>query len=203
MEQSRTTAAVQLFLDELQSHSGEHSAAPVVRDLLSRAAKRLQVLCTSMLYRSYPRLARPPVNLEADEMLSAVVERLMKALRKARPANVRQFFSLANMHMRWELNDLARRLDERTPQPTIHEESVAAPTAESDAGPSRRASLILEAIENLPEEEREAFSLVRVQGLTHLEAAEILEVSTKTIQRRLNRSLIELTQRLGELDARR
>jgi RNA polymerase sigma-70 factor (ECF subfamily) len=30
----------------------------------------------------------------------------------ARPTNVRQFFALANQHLRWELNDLARRLDE-------------------------------------------------------------------------------------------
>jgi hypothetical protein len=42
--------------------------------------------------------------------LSAVVERLLKALRAARPQTVREFFALANQHMRWELNDLARRL---------------------------------------------------------------------------------------------
>ena len=44
-------------------------------------------------------------------MLSAVVERLLKALREARPTTVRQFFALACQHTRWELNDLARRLD--------------------------------------------------------------------------------------------
>ena len=42
-----------------------------------------------------------------------MVERLLKALREARPQTVRDFFSLASLHMRWELNDLARRLDER------------------------------------------------------------------------------------------
>ena len=52
-----------------------------------------------------------PLNLQAEEMLSAVVERLLKALREARPATVRQFFALASQHMRWELNDMARRLD--------------------------------------------------------------------------------------------
>jgi RNA polymerase sigma-70 factor (ECF subfamily) len=40
---------------------------------------------------------------------------MLKALEKARPENVRQFFALANRHMRWELNDLARRLDQRDP----------------------------------------------------------------------------------------
>jgi RNA polymerase sigma-70 factor (ECF subfamily) len=42
-----------------------------------------------------------------------VVERLLKAVREVRPATTRQFFALANQHMRWELNDLPRRLDEQ------------------------------------------------------------------------------------------
>jgi RNA polymerase sigma-70 factor (ECF subfamily) len=58
---------------------------------------------------------------------------------------------------------------------------------------------MLEAIENLPEDEREVFSLVRIQGLTQPEVAEILGVSSKTVQRRLNRSLLLLTQQLEDL----
>jgi hypothetical protein len=37
------------------------------------------------------------------EVPGAVVERLLKALREARPATVRQFFALVGQHMRWEL----------------------------------------------------------------------------------------------------
>src|SRR4029078_8852843 len=88
-------------------------AESVIRALLGRAVQRLHQLCSTLLYRSYPRLTRPPLNLQADEMLSAVVERLLKALRDARPATVRQFFALATQHMRWELNDIARRLDDQ------------------------------------------------------------------------------------------
>ena len=58
---------------------------------------------------------------------------------------------------------------------------------------------MLEAIELLPEDEREAFSLVRVQGLNQSEAAEVLGVSTKTVQRRLNRGLMILAERLDDL----
>ena len=46
---------------------------------------------------------------------------------------------------------------------------------------------ILEAIESLPDEEREVFDLVRIQGMTQPEAALTLGVSAKTVQRRLNR----------------
>ena len=35
---------------------------------------------------------------------------------------------------------------------------------------------MLEAIDGLPEEEREAFNLIRIQGLTYPDAAEVLSV---------------------------
>ena len=38
---------------------------------------------------------------------------------------------------------------------------------------------MLEAIDDLPEDEREVFGLVRIQGLTHAEAAEVLGVSAQ------------------------
>jgi len=47
--------------------------------------------------------------------------------------------------------------------------------------------------------EREVFGLVHIQGLTHTEAAELLKVSTKTIQRRLNRSVLLLKRELDDL----
>src|SRR5450432_4105000 len=151
MNAEYTTIAVQRYLDEL----GEESTAePVVRALLDRSVRRLQQLCNGLLYRRYPRLTRPPMNLVADELLSAVVERLLKALRKARPATTRQFFALACQHIRWELNDMARRLDERPPLAELRDEMMAAP-AENASGPTADASRILAAIENLPEAERE------------------------------------------------
>ena len=58
---------------------------------------------------------------------------------------------------------------------------------------------ILEAIEGLPAEDREVFDLVRIQGLSQPEAAEVLGVSPKTVQRRLIRCLTMLTERIGDL----
>jgi RNA polymerase sigma-70 factor (ECF subfamily) len=154
MAQEPTTAAVQRYLDAL---AGDPPADTLIRALLDRAVGRLQLICANLLYRSYPRLTRPPVNLQPDELLSAVVERLLKSLHEVRPQTVRQFFALVNQHVRWELNDLARRLDQ---QPT---------------------------------------GLVRIQGLTHPEAAEVLGVSPKTVQRRLNRGLVLLAAQLDDL----
>jgi RNA polymerase sigma-70 factor (ECF subfamily) len=197
MGTEQTTAAIQRFLSDLGGAGGSSPAEPIVRDLLERAVGRLRVLCAAMLYRSYPRLARPPLNLEVDEMLSSVVARLLRALGEVRPQNVRQFFGLATKHMRWELNDLARSLDERS-RAVIDEDLVVAPAA-STAGLSPNARRILDAIESLPEDEREVFDLVRIQGMTHDEAAQLVGVSCKTIQRRLRRSSVLLTASLGDL----
>jgi RNA polymerase sigma-70 factor (ECF subfamily) len=195
MSDERTTVVVQRYLDQM---AGDAPAEPVIRALLDQAVRRLHLLCATLLHRGYPRLTQPPVNLQADELLGAVAERLLKALREVRPGTVRQFFALANQHMRWELNDLARRLDERPPALELREGLVPAP-ASSGSGISPAGHRMLAAIDGLPEEEREAFDLVRVQGMTQVEAAQVLGVSPKTVQRRLNRGLRLLTEQLADL----
>jgi RNA polymerase sigma-70 factor (ECF subfamily) len=195
MPEENTTAIVQRYMDEL---TGEAPAEPVVRALLDRAVLRLQRLCAMLLHHDYPRLTHPPLNLQTDELLSAVVERLLKALRSARPKTVREFFALAGQHMRWELNDLARRLDNRPTALELREGHLLTP-ASSDAGLSPDGRRMLESIDSLPEDEREAFDLVRVQGLAYAEAAELLGVVPRTVQRRLDRGLRLLTERLGDL----
>jgi RNA polymerase sigma-70 factor (ECF subfamily) len=195
MHEENTSAIVQRYLDELAS---EAPGEPIVRPLLDRAFLRLQRLCATLLHHDYPRLTHPPLNLHTDELLSAVVERLLKALREARPKTVREFFALAGQHMRWELNDTARRLDKQPAAVELSEGQLPAP-ASSDSGLSPNSRRILEAIDSLPEDEREAFDLVRIQGLTYAEAAELLGVATRTVQRRLDRGLQLLTEQLGDL----
>jgi RNA polymerase sigma factor (sigma-70 family) len=127
-----------------------------------------------------------------------VVERLLKALREARPRTVREFFALAGQHMRWELNDMARRLDNQPAVVELREGEIPTP-ASSEAGLSPDGRRMLESIDGLPEDEREAFDLVRIQGLSYAEAAELLGIAPRTVQRRLDRGLRLLTERLGDL----
>ncbi|QEL16394.1 sigma-70 family RNA polymerase sigma factor [Limnoglobus roseus] len=195
MDNQHTTAVVQRYLDEL---AGDGPAEPVVRALLDRAARRLHQLCATLLHRNYPRLTRPPLNLQSDEMLSAVVERLLKALREARPTTVRQFFALAAQHTRWELNDLARRLDQQ-PRAVAVIEGLVPALPGSDSGLSTECRRIIAAIDALPPDEREVFDLVRMQGMAQIEVAEVLGVTPKTVKRRLDRGLVLLTERLGDL----
>jgi RNA polymerase sigma-70 factor (ECF subfamily) len=188
MHEEPTTVVIQRYLEALP---GDTAAEPIVRELLERAVGRLRLLCATHLYKSYQRLARPPVNPEADELLGGVVAGLLTALRSTRPATVRRFFALASQHMRWQLNDLARRLDQQPTAVELAATGVAAPPASTTSGLSPDGRRMLGTIEGLPEDEREVFDLVGIQGLTHAEAA-VVGVSEKTLQRRLNRARLLL-----------
>jgi len=196
MEEESTTIIVQRYLDVLPTDA---DAEAIIRELLDRAVGRLRLLCTNLLYRSYPRLRQPPLNVETDELLGGVVAGLLRALQTVRPQGVRQFFALATQHMRWQLNDLARRLDEQPAAAALPEAGVAAPPSSSDSCLSPHGRRMLGAIEGLPEVEREVFELVRIQGLTHGETATVVGVSEKTVQRRLNRARLLLAEQLADL----
>src|SRR5215510_1466765 len=196
MPEDPTTVVIQRYLDALP---GGPAAEPIIRELLERAVGRLRLLCAAFLYKRYPRLTRPPVNLETDELLGGVVAGLLTALRTTRPPTVRRFFALANQHMRWQLNDLARRLDEQPVAAELTEALIAAPPSSTATGLSPDGRRMLEVIEGLPEDEREVFDLVGIQGLTHGEVATVVGVSEKTVQRRLNRARLLLAERLADL----
>jgi RNA polymerase sigma-70 factor (ECF subfamily) len=195
MSEEPTTAAVQRLLNVL---AGDTPPEPIVRELLDRAVRRLQLLCAAQLHRGYPRLTKPPLNMQTDELLGGVVAGLIAAMRKVRPRTVREFFGLAAQHMRWQLNDLARLLDQQSAVLALEDGGVPSPpSGGSTLTPNARR--MLEAIDGLPEDEREVFDLIGIQGLTHGEAAAVVGVSEKTVQRRLSRARLLLAERLADL----
>jgi RNA polymerase sigma-70 factor (ECF subfamily) len=195
MSEGDTTAAVQRCLDEL---AGDSPAEPIVRELLDRVVRRLHLLCATLLYRSDPRMTRPNLSVQVDELVGAVADRLHKAVLDARPESVRQFFALADEHIRSELNDLARRLDDQPAAAQLRVGNARSPDSRVSV-PIPDSRRMLQAISELPEDEREAFDLVRVQGMTQKEAADVLGVSALTVKQRLNRGLQLLTEQLADL----
>src|SRR4051812_19099188 len=137
--------ALQCCLTRLARATDDADARQIVLELLSVAADRILLLCGSTLSRRYPRLAKGPLNVQPDELLSAVVERLIKAMRHVRPTRVRAFFALAMKHIRWELNELARELDADKHE-LLAPDAIAREPEETAEQFSPRGRWILEAI---------------------------------------------------------
>jgi RNA polymerase sigma-70 factor (ECF subfamily) len=189
-------AALQRCLNRLTQTADDADARQMVSEVISVAAGRILSLCDVTLTRHYPRLAKGPFNVHADELLGAVTERLIKAMRSVRPTYVREFFALVMKHIRWELNAVARRLDADRHEPLTTDVAVHEPEA-NDEQFSPLGQRILEAVNDLPEIDRDIFNMVRVSGMTHLNAAEVLGISERTVERRLSRILQHLWAQLG------
>jgi RNA polymerase sigma factor (sigma-70 family) len=207
-----TIAVIQSYLNTITDAS---PAEPAVRALLYRAVCRLRQLCT----RYAPQMPQPLLNLQTDEALGAVVDRLLEAMRAARPKTVRQFFALAGQQTRSELNALVRqfggaddparqtgladnvRPTELADQCVIVEadDKKLPAAADRDSGAKPEGPQILEAIGSLPSREREVFDLVSCQGVAPTEAAELLGVSVNSVKRRLDRALHRLAKTLADL----
>jgi RNA polymerase sigma-70 factor (ECF subfamily) len=194
-----TTLRVQECLDRLRASD------PTAREeLLTTACARLGRLARRMFHAD-GRLRQWE---QTDDVFQGAMVRLCRALCAVAPASPREFFRLAALQIRRELIDLARHhygpagaaarcalhpaAEERAPAPG------ALDPAHSTLEPSRLASWgeFHEQIGRLPEDEREVFDLVWYQELTHAQAAEVLNLSTKTIQRRWQAACLRLHEAL-------
>jgi RNA polymerase sigma-70 factor (ECF subfamily) len=176
--------------DEADDLLGRHRAGDAsARDGLIRlAGLRFTALARTML-RRYPHLRRWE---QTDDLLNAALTRLYRSLANVRPETVRHFDNLAAAQIRRELIDLARSYYGPEGLGANHHTDGTDPgarLARVGGGPGRPETLegwtaFHEAVGRLPAEEREVFGLLWYQGLTHAQAAEVLGVATKTVQRR-------------------
>lgn len=174
---------------------------PAARDeLFRRFDGRLHQIAHQMLRRN-PRLARWE---QTDDLRQMACVRLHQSLSDANPRNTREFFGLAVVQIRRLLIDLARhhfgphgdgahrderslRLEVQTDQPNAEQDILEAWTT------------LHKAIDQLPELEREVFGVVWYGGVTQREAAELLEVSERTVLRRIHRARLLLAERLKDV----
>ncbi len=187
MPLSNRSTVIQGWLDRLRA--GDDSARAV---LLECAGDRLVRLARKML-KGFPRVRRWE---QTDDVLQNAILRLHRALESTAPQSVRSFFNLAAVQIRRELIDLARHYDGPSGMGAHHEtqepadgshESTSKAVVAADTDDPARLSSWTEfhcEVERLPDEDREVFDLLWYQGLTQAEAAEVLGVSQKTINRR-------------------
>jgi RNA polymerase sigma factor (sigma-70 family) len=161
--------------------------------LLERAAQRLMNLTRRML-RSYPRLRRWE---QTDDVFQTAVLRLYRSLGDVQPGSVREFFGLAATQIRRTLIDLARHHFGPEGEAARHESEAGQSSSKSEeaGGHSGRCDERPEtleawarfhaAVDRLPGDERDVFSLVWYGEATQKEAAELLGISERTVMRRL------------------
>jgi RNA polymerase sigma-70 factor (ECF subfamily) len=157
-------------------------------ELVSAACNLLQRLTRKML-KSFPRVARWE---QTDDVFQNATIRLCKALKDTTPQSVKHFLNLAALHIRRELIDLARHHNgpqghgshHDTGKDQIESPILAAP--QTTLNPSKLAqwSEFHEKVEALPSEEREIFNLLWYHDLPQSEAATLLNLSERTLQRR-------------------
>jgi len=96
------------------------------------------------------------------------------------------------------LNELRQR--KRKLRPLAVEEIEAtceAPSPERHAAASQELDRAMAALELLPDDQREAVLLVRMENMKFREAAEVLGVSENTVKTRVRRGLLKLAEELG------
>jgi RNA polymerase sigma factor (sigma-70 family) len=172
---------LQHCLDRLRA--GDEAARA---ELLAFACDRLGRLARKML-RAEPRLRRWE---QTDDLRQNAMLRLFRALEGVRPATVRDFFRLAAVQVRRELIDLARH--HFGPHGGARHAADAPPGDDPPAAldtthePRRLADWteLHEQIAKLPDEEREVFDLLWYHELPQAEAAALLGVNPRTLQRR-------------------
>ncbi|MCI0378518.1 MAG: sigma-70 family RNA polymerase sigma factor [Gemmataceae bacterium] len=192
------TSQLQDHLDRLRR--GDSAARQA---LLQNSWERLRLLTQKML-KSYPGVKRWE---ETDDVLQNVLLRLDRMLRAIEVNSVRDYFRLAATHIRRELIDLARHyfgpegLGAQHATPGDRDPTPEGPTPER---PARNSAGNLEGwcelhrqISLLPDEEREVFDLLWYQGMSQSDAAQLLQVSIRTVKRRWQSARLALMKALG------
>lgn len=103
-------------------------------------------------------------------------------------------FTVAYNRMLNHQRDLRREVTETALPETPH----AGQSPEEEAITADAMRMMRTRLETMPEKRRAVFELIYLQELSHREAAEILEVSTKTIENHMTIALKELREALKE-----
>jgi RNA polymerase sigma-70 factor (ECF subfamily) len=194
----------ELSFDTVQLHAyveriraGDRDAADA---FLLRVADRLERLARSML-RKFPNVKRWA---DTEDVLQSALMRLLHTLQATQPESTRHFATLAAVHIRRELLDLARHFRNRLGWPggAAGGEDGEGAREPIDANSAVAGDLDLwsafhEQVDRLPVEEREVVSLTFYHGWTQAQIAELFGVDERTIRRRWRSASLKLTEALG------
>jgi RNA polymerase sigma factor (sigma-70 family) len=196
VSESLKTTELHDLVDRIQA--GDREAADA---LIRRSSARLEDLAHQML-KGFPRVGRWE---ETGDVFNSAAGRLLDTLREVTPDSVAGFFRLAAQAVRRQLLDMARHYSGAMNHAAHHDSVPDGPPATShwasrpkEVRNLERWAAFHEAVERLPEEDRELFELGYYEGLGKEEMARLLQVDEKTVRRRWNRATRRLAEALGD-----
>jgi RNA polymerase sigma-70 factor (ECF subfamily) len=195
MESPGSSSALQHWLERLSAGD------PAARNgLIRHAQERLRRLTRQML-RRFPDVRHWE---QTSDVFQNVLLRLDRALRDVSLPTALDFLNLAAVLIRRELIDLARRYfgphGLGANQEPPGQDGAAPPEPTDSSGDPQKLALWYELhcqIAALPAEDRELFELLYYQGLTQAAAAEVLNISLRTLKRRWQGARLRLMERFG------
>jgi RNA polymerase sigma-70 factor (ECF subfamily) len=175
------------------------------KELINCACDRLTRLSRKML-RGFQRVKRWEAT---DDVVQNALMRLYRTLAEVQPATAVDFYRLAATNIRRELLDLAKHyygpqglganyatVEGNANQKLGIVERAGAPSAEGD-GRLEAWAKFHEQVEQLAEEDKEVFDLLWYQQLSQAEAAQLLNLSERTVKRRWASARLKLHEALG------
>lgn len=197
-EASGNTTLLQNHLRRLRA--GETSSRD---DILKLVWSRLEESVGRMMTK-FPRVRRWA---DQDDVFQGTALRLLRALESVDVSNTREFMNLASALIRRELIDLARQFSGPRGMMAHHgsvspEDSAAPgmpdpPAQEPEVAELDRWARFHEAVEAMPAEEREVFSLTFYHGWTQGEIADLFGMHERTVRRKWQSACVLLNERLG------
>lgn len=134
---------------------------------------------------------------DADDLVQETLTRALASLHQFRPGTSMKSWLFTIMR-----NTFCTRIRvERREAPGAAECASLRPATDATQEWSARGREIAEAIQRLPEQQREILVLIGVLGVSYEEAAQICGCATGTVKSRLNRARLRLVEELGEASA--
>ena len=174
-------------------------------ELVELAFERLTRMVKKMK-GDFDRLARWE---QTEDVLQNAALRLYQALQDVTIQDARHFYRLAALQIRRELLDMCRHYhgpqgvgaNHHTQMPQVAEQAAAAPSydpAEMTTDPQRLVEWaeFHELVNQLPDQEREAFDLLWYHQLSQDQAAELMGLSTRQLKRIWRSAKVAMHDRL-------
>ncbi|WP_010585756.1 RNA polymerase sigma factor [Schlesneria paludicola] len=199
--------ALQAWLEKLQATDGV-ALDEVRSEIIRHSCDRLEKLTRTML-RNYPRLRRWE---QTGDVLQNALLRLHQALVTIRPSGAQQFFGLAAMQIRRELIDMTRHHFGPEGAAAKHQtDSVQLmsggdsildghPDVQSEPSSLEEWTAFHEAVQRLPDPEREVFDLYWYEGFDQKTIARLLNVTDRTVKNRWRSAKLAIRDGLMEIE---